>query len=94
MGAGLRRGDVIVSVNRRDVAMVDEPRKAVSRARGPLLLNVRRGENAFFVVGVLLLATVEDMLLQADEPGTPRWISTLAFTGGFAVFVVLAEYLG
>jgi ZIP family zinc transporter len=44
--------------------------------------------------GVLLLATVEDMLPQADEPGTPRWISTLAFTGGFAVFVAPAEYLG
>lgn len=47
-----------------------------------------------FLVGMLLLATVEDMLPQADEPGTARWISTLAFTGGFALFAVLSAYLG
>jgi ZIP family zinc transporter len=47
-----------------------------------------------FLVGILLLATVEDMLPQADETGAARWISTLSFTGGFALFAVLSAYLG
>lgn len=33
------------------------------------------------------------MLPQADEPGAPRWISTLAFTGGFVLFAVLSANL-
>jgi len=47
--AGLRRGDVIVSVNRKDVRTVQELLEAAKAAQGPLLLNVRRGEGAFFV---------------------------------------------
>jgi ZIP family zinc transporter len=43
-----------------------------------------------FIVGILLLATVEDMVPEADAPGTARWISTLSFTGGFVFFVVLS----
>jgi len=43
-----------------------------------------------FLVGVLLLAIVEDMLPQADEPGVARWISTLSFAGGFAFFAALS----
>jgi hypothetical protein len=41
-----------------------------------------------------LLATVEDMLLEADAPRPPRWISTTAFAGGFAAFALLSLYLG
>lgn len=47
-----------------------------------------------FMVGVLLLATVEDMLPQADEPHAARWISTTSFAGGFAVFALLSLYIG
>jgi ZIP family zinc transporter len=47
-----------------------------------------------FIVGVLLLATVEDMVPQADAPGTPRWISTLSFAGGFVFFVGLSTVIG
>lgn len=60
-----------------------------------------RGESAFvqnavlaFVVGVLLLATVEDVLPQGDEPEPPRWMSTAAFAGGFAAMVLLSSLLG
>jgi hypothetical protein len=47
-----------------------------------------------FVVGVLLLATVEDVVPQADEPGARRWVSTVAFTAGFASFALLSTYVG
>lgn len=47
-----------------------------------------------FIVGVLLLATVEDMVPQADAPGVARWISTPSFAGGFGFFVLLSTYLG
>ncbi|MCB2055074.1 MAG: hypothetical protein KDE35_12640 [Geminicoccaceae bacterium] len=46
-----------------------------------------------FVVGVLLLATVEDTLPQGDEPAPPRLISTISFAGGFAFFMLLASWL-
>lgn len=44
-----------------------------------------------FVVGILLLATVEDTLPQGDEPEPPRHLSTAAFSGGFIFFAVLAS---
>ena len=47
-----------------------------------------------FIVGILLLATVEDMVPEADAPGTARWISTLSFTAGFVFFVVLSTTMG
>jgi ZIP family zinc transporter len=46
-----------------------------------------------FIVGILLLATVEDTLPQADDPNPPRWISTIAFSGGFALFALMSSYL-
>lgn len=45
----LRRGDVIASVNRRPVASLAEFRRAI-RGQDRLLLNVRRGDSAFFVL--------------------------------------------
>ena len=48
--AGLHKGDVIVSVNRRPVTNLDEFRKAAqSNGRG-LLLNIRRGDGALFIL--------------------------------------------
>jgi len=49
--AGLRKGDVIVSVNRRPVASLMELSNVVGQiGNDALLLNVRRGNGAFFVV--------------------------------------------
>ncbi len=45
------------------------------------------------MVGVLLLATVEDVVPQADKPGAERWVSTASFAVGFACFALLASYL-
>lgn len=47
-----------------------------------------------FVVGMLLLATIEDMVPEADEPKTGRIITTAAFSIGFAFFVLISLYLG
>lgn len=44
-------------------------------------------------IGILLLATVEDVIPQGDEPEPPRWISTAAFAGGFAALAMLSGLL-
>ncbi len=45
-------------------------------------------------VGVLLLATIEDVIPQGDEPNPPRWVSTFAFALGFAGLAALSSLLG
>lgn len=47
--AGLRPGDIISSVNRQPIQSLDEFEKAATGAR-QLLLNVRRGNQAFFLM--------------------------------------------
>lgn len=47
-----------------------------------------------FVAGLLLLATIEDLVPQADEPETPRWITTSAFATGFCFFALISLYIG
>ena len=47
--AGLREGDVIVSANRQRVRTVDELRQAI-RGSDALLLNIRRGSGALFLL--------------------------------------------
>jgi ZIP family zinc transporter len=44
------------------------------------------------IVGMLLVTTVEDLVPQADEPGTARWLSTTSFVAGFSFFAVLSTY--
>lgn len=46
------------------------------------------------IVGLLLLATVEDMIPEGDAPKPPRWVSTSAFTLGFIGLTLSAYYLG
>lgn len=46
-----------------------------------------------FAAGILLLATVEDVVPQADEPRASRWLTTVWFTAGFALFALLALYI-
>ena len=48
--AGLRPGDVIVSVNRQAVKSVEDVKRAARRSRGGLLLNIRRGNAALFLL--------------------------------------------
>ncbi len=48
--AGLRKDDIIVSINRMPVKNLDDVKKAVKRTRKGLLLNIRRGDGALFLV--------------------------------------------
>jgi Do/DeqQ family serine protease len=48
--AGLRAGDIIVSINRLTVASVDDVPAAVARSPDSLLLNLRRGNAALYIV--------------------------------------------
>jgi len=48
--AGLRQGDLVVSVNRLQVRNFDEFKQAAARSRRGLLLNIQRGEQAFFLL--------------------------------------------
>ncbi len=47
---GLRPGDIILSVNRRLVKSVDDVRNAVGESDRGILLNIRRGNGALFLV--------------------------------------------
>lgn len=47
-----------------------------------------------FFSGLLLLATIEDLIPQADEPGAPRKISSFAFAGGFVLLMLISIYFG
>lgn len=48
--AGLRPGDIIVSVNRRRVRDLDDVKRALKAGGEAVLLNVRRGNGALFIV--------------------------------------------
>ncbi|MEE8118642.1 MAG: DegQ family serine endoprotease [Gammaproteobacteria bacterium] len=48
-GVGLRPGDIITSVNRRRVSSVPDFEQLVGKNQGVLLLNIRRGNGAFFL---------------------------------------------
>ncbi|QOY93506.1 hypothetical protein IM543_18400 [Massilia sp. UMI-21] len=47
-----------------------------------------------FVVGMLLLATIEDLVPEADAPETRRLVTTAAFAAGFVFFALISLYLG
>lgn len=44
------------------------------------------------LAGLLLTATVEEIVPEADESGAPRHISSPAFAGGFALLLLMAAY--
>ena len=48
--AGLREGDVIVEVNRREVKSTDDILAVLEGSSPPLLLNIRRGDGARFIL--------------------------------------------
>lgn len=69
----------------------------VSAAIGFWLLG---GQNDFiqhaalaFIVGLLLLATIEDMIPEGDRPQPSRWISTLSFAAGFVGLSLAVTYV-
>jgi len=69
----------------------------ISASLGYLVLRaasalIQRAALAIFI-GILLLATVEDVIPQGDESEPPRWISTAAFAGGFAALAMLSGLL-
>lgn len=47
---GLREGDVILSLNRREVTRLEDLVAAAQAGRGTLLMNVQRGSGAFFLM--------------------------------------------
>lgn len=47
-----------------------------------------------FVAGMLLLATIEDLVPEADEPAAKRRWTTLGFTVGFVFFALISLYFG
>jgi Do/DeqQ family serine protease len=48
--AGLRKGDIIVSVNRQPVQSVGDLNNAIKSGGDGILLNIRRGDGALFIV--------------------------------------------
>lgn len=46
-----------------------------------------------FIVGLLMLTTIEDMVAEGDAPQPPRWSSTLAFAAGFIGLALSLTYL-
>jgi serine protease Do len=46
----LRKGDLILSVNKRKVSSLDDLSKLIRNKEAPLLLNVQRGREAFFIL--------------------------------------------
>lgn len=48
--AGLREGDVITTVNLEQVREPEDVLRLAGAADGPLLLNVRRGDGALFLL--------------------------------------------
>jgi serine protease DegQ len=48
--SGLRPGDVVLGVNRREVSSLDELRQWLQGGRGNLLLNVQRGNSVFLLL--------------------------------------------
>lgn len=68
---------------------------SVSAALGFWILG---GADAFYqkcalmvIVGVLLLATIEDVVPEGDAPEPKRWISSSAFAAGFVIFAFLSS---
>ncbi|WP_455204412.1 DegQ family serine endoprotease [Kaarinaea lacus] len=48
--AGLRKGDIIISANKKSVENVGDLRAIVKNSRNGILLNIRRGDGALFLV--------------------------------------------
>ena len=54
--------------------------------------NLVMGIALAFFAGLLLLATIEQIVPEADKPGTPLGISSPAFAAGFVVLMLMSAY--
>lgn len=90
--AGISKG------RRRMVMILCAAAPLLGALLGYLLLNgagdVLTGTLLALFAGLLLLATIEDLVPEADEPGAPRRFSSPAFAGGFVLFMLISAYLG
>lgn len=50
VSAGLRKGDIIIPVNRQPVKSIEDVRRAAEAGKQGILLNIRRGNGALFLV--------------------------------------------
>lgn len=50
LGAGLKSGDVVLSVNRQRVDNLEDLEKALNRVDDRVLLQIRRGQGVFYLV--------------------------------------------
>lgn len=70
----------------------------VGAAVGYLALNGAGDMMTGFVLalfaGLLITATVEDLVPEADQPGAPRRISSPSFAIGFVLLLLMSAYLG
>lgn len=48
--SGLRRGDIITSINRQPISNMEEAKQAIKASRRGVLLNIQRGDVALFMV--------------------------------------------
>lgn len=68
----------------------------IGAAAGFLLLRDAAPQSVGFILaflaGLLLLATVEDLLPEADVPGAPRRVSSPAYAGGFVLLMLMSAY--
>lgn len=48
--AGLREGDIILSLNRREISSLETLREAAQRSGKQMVLHIRRGDGAFFLL--------------------------------------------
>lgn len=101
-------GGFVTIANLRDRRVARRTRLAAAASLfGPILLGAAIGygllrgqETALqntalaFVVGMLLLVTIEDLVPEADAPQTRRRYTTASFAAGFAFFVVMALQMG
>ena len=53
-----------------------------------------RGASLALVTGLLLVATLEDLVPEGDAPKPPRWGSTLAIAVGFCALAGVAALSG
>lgn len=65
---------------------------------GYLALNGASAGLAGFVLavfaGLLITATIEDLVPEADQPGAPRRISSPSFAAGFVLLLLMSAYFG
>lgn len=88
--AGVKRSKRLVAASLYPLTPV------VGAALGYLALrnasDVPMGLALAFFAGLLLLATIEQIVPEADKPGAPLKISSPAFAGGFVMLMLMSAY--